>query len=47
MHVKLETARTYLRSIFSKTGTNRQVDLVRLILVSLVRASDPREFEAI
>ena len=43
MHVKLETARTYLRSIFSKTGTNRQADLVRLILVSLVRASDPRE----
>ena len=40
MHVKLETARTYLRSIFSKTGTNRQVDLVRLILVSLVRATD-------
>ena len=46
MHVKLETARTYLRSIFSKTGTNRQVDLVRLILVSLVRASDPRELDA-
>ena len=37
MHVKLETARSYLRLIFSKTGTNRQADLVRLILVSLVR----------
>lgn len=39
MRVKLETARTYLRSIFLKTGTNRQADLVRLILVSLVRTS--------
>ena len=47
MHVKLETARTYLRSIFLKTGTNRQVDLVRLILVSLVRATDARQIDAI
>lgn len=47
MHVQIETARTYLRAIFSKTGTNRQTDLVRLILTSLVRASDGRAFEAV
>jgi DNA-binding CsgD family transcriptional regulator len=33
-HLKMseQTARTHLKSIFQKTGTNRQTDLVRLIL---------------
>lgn len=34
MGVTLSTARTYLKVIFSKTGTNRQAELVRLILMS-------------
>ncbi len=39
--VTVETARTYLKRIFQKTGVNRQVDLVQLILstpASLIRA---------
>jgi len=32
MNVKLETVRTYLKDIFSKTGTTRQAELVKLIL---------------
>ena len=39
-NIKPETIRGYLKSIFSKTGVNRQVDLVRLILMSLIRAQD-------
>jgi DNA-binding CsgD family transcriptional regulator len=39
LHVKLGTARGYLKQIFVKTGSNRQVDLVRLIFSNLVRAS--------
>lgn len=31
----LSSARTYLKNIFSKTGTNRQAELVRLLLTSL------------
>lgn len=31
MHVKPETARAYLKQVFAKTGTHRQVDLVALI----------------
>lgn len=41
LRMKEATARTYLKTIFSKTGTNRQADLVRSILVSLVRAVSP------
>jgi DNA-binding CsgD family transcriptional regulator len=33
--VKEQTARTYLKSIFGKTGTNRQADLVRFLLTGL------------
>lgn len=31
----LSSARTYLKTIFAKTGTNRQAELVRLLLTSL------------
>jgi len=31
MRIKVDTARTYLKQIFAKTGTHRQVDLVALI----------------
>ncbi len=37
LHVKVDTARGYLKHIFLKTGSNRQVDLVRLIFSNLVR----------
>jgi DNA-binding CsgD family transcriptional regulator len=33
--VKEQTARTYLKSIFGKTGTNRQAGLVRFLLTGL------------
>lgn len=33
MRLKEQTARTYLKQVFQKTGTNRQVDLVRLMLM--------------
>lgn len=39
LHVKLGTARGYLKQVFVKTGSNRQVDLVRLIFSNLIRAS--------
>jgi DNA-binding CsgD family transcriptional regulator len=39
LHVKLGTARGYLKQIFVKTGSNRQVDLVRLIFSNLVRTA--------
>jgi DNA-binding CsgD family transcriptional regulator/PAS domain-containing protein len=37
MHVKEQTARGYLKTIFIKTGTRRQAELVALMLSSLVR----------
>ena len=33
--VSRSTVKTHLRNIFSKTGTSRQADLVRLFLTSL------------
>ena len=30
-HVTYNTARTHLRSVFAKTGTSKQSDLVRLV----------------
>ena len=42
MHVREQTARTYLKQIFLKTETNRQVKLVRLLLASAVRATPHR-----
>jgi len=32
----VNSARTYLKSVFSKTNTNRQADLVRLLLTLAV-----------
>ena len=37
--VSLNTVRTHLKSIFSKTGVSRQSDLVRLILTVAPRLS--------
>jgi DNA-binding CsgD family transcriptional regulator len=34
MNVTVSTARTYLKQVFSKTGTGRQAELMRLILTS-------------
>ena len=36
MRIKPDTARSYLKQVFSKTATSRQVDLVRLMLGSLL-----------
>lgn len=38
MRLRVPTLRTYLKQIFSKTGTSRQTDLIRLLMASLVRA---------
>ena len=37
MRIKDQTARSYLKQIFSKTDTRRQADLVRVMLCSLLR----------
>ncbi|XHS00123.1 hypothetical protein ACFB49_17210 [Sphingomonas sp. DBB INV C78] len=37
MHIQTQTARAYLKQVFSKTNTHRQADLVRVILNSIVR----------
>jgi len=34
LHISMATARTHLKHIFAKTGTHRQSDLVRLVLMS-------------
>lgn len=39
MHVKEQTGRSTLKQVFIKTGTNRQADLVRLMLSNLVRTA--------
>jgi DNA-binding CsgD family transcriptional regulator/PAS domain-containing protein len=39
MHVTEQTARSYLKQIFVKTETNRQAELVRLMLISSVRTA--------
>ena len=39
MHVTEQTARSYLKQIFVKTETNRQAELVRLMLTSSVRTA--------
>jgi DNA-binding CsgD family transcriptional regulator len=38
LRIKPQTARSYLKKIFLKTDTNRQSDLVRVLLASTVRA---------
>lgn len=37
MRIKDQTARSYLKQVFSKTDTRRQADLVRVMLCSLLR----------
>lgn len=39
MHVREQTARSYLKQIFGKTGTSRQAELVWLMLKSSVRTA--------
>lgn len=39
MRIAEATARSYLKNIFSKTGTNRQTELVKLMLTSIARTS--------
>lgn len=40
MRCKVPTVRTYLKQVFSKTGTSRQGDLIRLMMASLARMRD-------
>ncbi|WP_294395438.1 PAS domain-containing protein [uncultured Sphingomonas sp.] len=40
MHIREQTARSYLKQIFIKTDTNRQTELVVLMLSSLLRMKD-------
>jgi DNA-binding CsgD family transcriptional regulator len=47
MRVKEQTARSYLKQIFLKTDTNRQADLVRLMLSSIVRTAGPANMEVV
>ena len=35
MRITINTARTYLKRIFSKTGTSRQAELIRVVLTSI------------
>lgn len=39
MQIRPDTARAYLKQIFAKTMTNRQIDLVRLMYASMTRIS--------
>lgn len=36
--IRLDTARSYLKQVFAKTGTHRQADLVRVILSGVIHA---------
>lgn len=47
MRIKSPTARTYLKQIFSKTGTHRQTELVRLLLLSTGRIASQALPEAL
>lgn len=47
MRIREHTARSYLKQIFMKTDTNRQADLVRLLLTSAVRTIHIPRFEMV
>lgn len=47
MRVREATARSYLKQIFLKTNTNRQADLVRLIMSSTLRTARSVPLEVI
>ena len=46
LNIQPPTARTYLKQVFAKTGTNRQAGLVQLMLTSLIRAGPDVELVA-
>ena len=43
LHLSEQTARTYSKHVFAKTGTHRQADLVRLILTSVAHLAGGSE----
>lgn len=47
MRIKAPTARTYLKHIFTKTSTHRQIDLVRLFMLSTGRLASHDQPEAL
>lgn len=47
LRIREHTARSYLKQIFIKTDTNRQADLVRLMLTSTVRSNHVPRFEVV
>ena len=47
LRIKPQTARSYLKQIFLKTDTNRQSELVRLLLTSTVRALPAGRFRLV
>jgi DNA-binding CsgD family transcriptional regulator len=44
LNLAVQTARSYLKQIFLKTGTNRQAELVRIMCGSVARATLGGEF---
>lgn len=42
MGITIQTARSYLKSLFTKTDTHRQADLIRLVMGSSLRFSELR-----
>ncbi|WP_156681116.1 helix-turn-helix transcriptional regulator [Sphingomonas profundi] len=47
MKIKEHTAKSCLKQVFAKTRTNRQADLIRTLMSSLVRASRAAPFEVL
>lgn len=47
LRIKTQTARSYLKQIFLKTDTNRQPELVRMLLASTVRARPAGRFRIV
>ena len=47
MRVAPQTARGYLKQLFQKTGTRRQADLIRLMLISLMHIDPSIELEVL
>lgn len=47
LHIKEQTARSYLKQVFIKTGTRRQGELIRVMLTSISRAAPKADFDVI
>ncbi|NJC32926.1 DNA-binding CsgD family transcriptional regulator/PAS domain-containing protein [Sphingomonas jejuensis] len=47
LHIKEQTARSYLKQVFIKTGTRRQGELIRVMLTSISRAAPKADFDII